>query len=115
MCWLEFCETVSSLFPPKRMCGGASGNFFQRSDSQSCAEPFAHFRKISPVSNLGATTHAGMSIATELVAPYGRAFDSSACPAAVRRVIMKATRFWIEILTLGAGVAFGLALALRLG
>jgi hypothetical protein len=34
--------------------------------------------------------------------------------AVVRRLVMKATRFWIEILTLCAGVAFGLALALAI-
>jgi hypothetical protein len=48
----------------------------------------------------------------------GTPFGQSSIPwpgqAAVRRLVMKANRFWIEIVTLCAGVAFGLALALAI-
>jgi hypothetical protein len=38
--------------------------------------------------------------------------DCTAARVAVRRLVMRKSRFWIEVITLGAGAAFGLALAL---
>lgn len=53
----------------------------------------------------------GISIATALVRPWVN-LPFQASQAAVQSLVMKGNRFWIEIITLCAGVAFGLALAI---
>jgi hypothetical protein len=126
----NFCRTVSSLFRSQistkplpgeaqawrttSQSAAASRNFFPGSGLGRRAGTFAPFPQGQLCQQLGwppASWHLDCDCTSR---PFGQSSIPGPGQSAVRRLVMKANRVWIEIVTLSAGVAFGLTLALAI-